>query len=171
MPSCPRYSLWAEWRLTNADIPGILTNIQLSIIAMVATLQTRTTFTVFALMVLIGFLVVGFVSSISMPLLVESSSQMMNCPFAYGEQSMCPMSLTDHFSVWRKFWLAITPGQISAVTFMVLAFVAGLLATTMRKRFGISTRPWSYHWRFSYQPITYFTELYSDGIIQPRLYA
>lgn len=138
----------------------------------VAKLRKRSAFTVYALIVLMGFLVVGFISSISMPLLMESSGQMTNCPFAYGEQSMCLMTLADHFSSWHKFWLAITPQQTSAIAFMLLTMVAGLLVPAIHKHLSFGTHHWRrYRWRLSYQSVTYLSELYSDGIVQPRLYA
>ena len=139
--------------------------------AIAAKLQTRSTFAVFALMVLMGFLMMGFISSISMSFLMESGSQMVNCPFAYGEQSMCPMTLADHFSAWHRFWLAVTPEQASAIVFMMLAVVAGSLVLAIHKRFSVGMRYWRYRWQCLFQPLLYLRQSYADGTIQPRLYA
>jgi len=104
-------------------------------------------------------------------MMTDQQGAMVNCPFERGMSSMCPMTLADHFSAWRELWLAVNPGLIVALALAVVAGIAGSLVGVVSSPLVRTHHFWRYRWRLSYQPVTYLSELYSDGIVQPRLYA
>ena len=130
---------------------------------------THVTWNRFIPALLVLFLFAVFFSPVAM--MTDQQGAMVNCPFERGMSSMCPMTLADHFSAWRELWLAVSPGLAVALASIVVIGIIGSRIDVTNALLIHTRYLWRYRWRLLPQPTSYFSELYSDGIIQPRLYA
>jgi len=93
--------------------------------------------------------------------------QETGCPFMQGEQSMCPMSLSDHISAWQKMFV----GVVSSVVGVVLAIVASLFFLKENYFSVLKTLapPGILHaFRYFLLPSAY-QDLFSNGILNPKI--
>lgn len=102
----------------------------------------------------------------------QMHSGMITCPYAMGEQSMCPMNLVDHLSYWKQ---TFTADSLSASKIATISLFVPLLLFVLTAIF-ILYFPSIKHLRHFENKNKHF-KLFDwllcaiGKILQPRLYA
>lgn len=118
------------------------------------------------------FLGTMFGSLFHMSMGMDMTGEMSGCPFMSQSEVICQMNLADHIKAWQSAFSAVVP----LLTLLLSALVAAVLVLSiapnllLKYKFreptlsrGLQHRTYSY----SYRP---FQELFSNGILHPKLY-
>lgn len=107
-------------------------------------------------MTVFGVLHIAHMSKMGMP--------MENCPFSFGEHSLCQMDATDHIKVWQEFSTMVLPTVkmllLVGVIFVLFSFayhappIIRLLLYRKREWLGI---------------VPLYQLLFSKGILNPKI--
>ena len=125
-----------------------------------------------AIVILLIFLGAMFGGLYHMTMGMDIAGEESDCLFMTAKEKLCSMSLSEHFVVWQSVFTAIIPGLLLLlVAFAVIAVVMSIAPHLLiRKLCELSTlareiqeRMHSFSWR-------YLQELFSDGILHPKLF-
>lgn len=82
---------------------------------------------IIALLVLAAFLAVAFLMPVGMLSMEHHEGiPMSNCPFMFGEEAICAMSVFEHISLWQALMRAI-PYEIVGLMLLFTCVVIGFL--------------------------------------------
>lgn len=103
----------------------------------------------------------------------EMGGNMPGCPFAEFGASFCPLNLSDYLTHWRATWADTS--SVDNVMAIVLALVV-LLATSAVFTKLLTLQPNVHHPPgrkkvLSIYGLGYLREVFSSGILHPKLYA
>lgn len=91
---------------------------------------------------------------------------MNDCPYMFGEQSMCAMDTFEHLTAWKSLVLTI-PTFIYILTLFVLVFSFQLLLSSSPPLL----QQLLYYRKTKFEPIISKLELaFADGILNPKPY-
>jgi len=103
---------------------------------------------------------------------MDMSDGMTACPFASGQETICPMGVTDHIGAWKSAFLSVVPTlTLLLLATGVVAFVLSVAPNLLLKRRFVEPILHNYiqerSYTFSARP---YQELFSSGILHPKLF-
>lgn len=130
-----------------------------------------------ALMILglITFLSLGFfgISHSSMAMGEDGNMTMSNCPFMSGQAVVCNMDPLEHIAAWQSMFTGIPSQTGSTLILLLLAALAlaFLWAHLWRPSIDRTYVPFRFFVQRDYiPPVSPLQELFSSGILNPKLF-
>ncbi len=115
---------------------------------------------IIALVGYLGLVVFGPIHIVHMS---STNMPMQDCPFDFGQYYMCQMNNLEHLGVWKSMTSAVLP----IIAVLLGAFV--LLSVLLRKNFILTDSLILYSKQKSYEIITTYQNLFSKGLIHPKI--
>lgn len=86
----------------------------------------------------------------------------MNCPYMPGGTALCALSSIAHLTLWQSSFAATLVASLAMLVFLVFA----------RLEFPYLKERQRYRWRVRSTPLppTLFQELFSSGILNPKIF-
>lgn len=118
------------------------------------------------------FLGTMFGSLFHMSMGMDMTGEMSGCPFMLQSEVICQMNLADHIEAWQSAFSAVVP----LLTLLLSALAAAVLILSVAPNLLLKQKfrepPFSREllhrtYSYSYRP---FQELFSNGILHPKLY-
>ncbi len=120
---------------------------------------------------LLVFVGVLFFSLFQMSMGMSMTEDTAGCPFMSHEESLCSMSIIDHFGAWKDAFLAVVPSvSLLALAVSVVLFIA--IPGQFSLKILLRTRKYFYA-RINQVlafPQRALQELFSAGILNPKLF-
>ena len=122
---------------------------------------------------LVFFLGTMFFSLFHMSMGMDMSGGMNDCPFMSHEEVVCSMNLADHIGAWKSVFQSIAPAVTLLLAVAGIAVFVASVAPNLLQRMQYAL-PSQNRWfqartyTFSYRP---FQELFSNGILHPKLFS
>ena len=113
-----------------------------------------------------------FVSLFHMSTGMDMSAGMTDCPFASGQETICPMEVTDHMTAWKNAFLAAIPSLTLLLTLAGVAILVASVAPNLLQSIRYLAPPlprWLQYRTYTY-PYRPLQELFSSGILHPKLF-
>ena len=108
---------------------------------------------------LLGYIVLSVFSPLHLTRMASADMSMENCPYAAGEQSICPMDTLSHIRSWQGFTnVPLVDSEAGAIATPVL-----ILALIV-----IALKPLLLPRRQRQKVVSLYQELFSSGILHPR---
>lgn len=133
---------------------------------------------IFSIITPLFLLIIGSVLLVNTITFSHSSNEhgiykeMTDCPFMSHEETLCPMTILDHISIFRSIFETILPSIVSITLIAGVLLITYLHAPKLKNLFRIHTHT-LWRWRifvtysFSYR---LYQDLFSQGILHPKLF-
>ncbi len=123
----------------------------------------------------IAFLLAGTLGlshfGMNMKMDMDGNMDMSDC-FMPGMAAICNMNLLEHITTWQHAFLA--PPQQYSVLSLLLLFIFALGAGRVRWQYPPPKDVYQFSWGYRAQsyslPATPLQELFSDGVLNPKLF-
>lgn len=125
--------------------------------------------------ILAGVFILSVTFGMMIGMQTNEHGMMSNCPFMSEQASVCPMSAMDHIAKWQGLFTAIVlKSNMSSSLFLLLLAVVIFLYVRLyvKSIFFLFVLPPSFaHNKQELTLFNYLVILFSQGILNPRLYA
>ncbi|MEZ4104138.1 MAG: hypothetical protein R3B60_02535 [Candidatus Paceibacterota bacterium] len=121
-----------------------------------------------------NLMLVAFVSTLFFSLFhglvgMNMGENTSSCLFMSHEEVVCPMSLFDHIKAWQTSFLSVMPAYVSLLTFFVFVYFEKAPNLLFKIKLWLLSIPIKIDIE-KYSIIKLFQELFSDGILHPKLF-
>ena len=102
---------------------------------------------------------------------MNSNGEMDGCPFSMS--AICPMGLFEHIGNWQSLFMVTIQKMITLLSFIAFALILLTRYRNSHKPPDIATQTHSLYWYHNpeIRIFNYLKEMFSQGILNPRIYA
>lgn len=123
----------------------------------------------------VSVLLFASVFSVTFGMQADEFGNMSHCPFMVGYASVCPMGVIEHIAKWQRLFTATFP-QSGDLTFLIFLLFSSAFVSVFVHAPNIGPPALAFSPSISKnKPETklfnYFVIIFSQGILNPRLYA
>lgn len=118
---------------------------------------------IFLITALVGYIGMMLFSIFHVAYMAHSGMPMQDCPFSFGEYSLCSMNIVEHIKVWQELTRSLLP-TLHVFTFVgvILTFVSLAYHSPPISRCILYSR------RERYKIVSLYQQLFAQGILNPK---